>query len=162
MQMVAVATMTAGVAGASGYAGRELVRLIEGHPALRIGTAQARSDGFEPLNVATLADCDIAFLALPHGESHALAEALGEAGGPVVDLGSDQRLDPAWVYALPELNRARIAGTRRVASPGCYATAALLALAPLAEAGSARLAGRESMASRASRVPAARRPSGRT
>lgn len=135
MQMVAVATLTAGVAGASGYAGRELLRLIDGHPALFLQTAQARSDGFDALDVATLAGCDIAFLALPHGESHALGEALAETGTLVVDLGSDFRLDPGWVYALPELNRAEIAGARRIASPGCYATATLLALAPLAEAG---------------------------
>ena len=76
----------------------------------------------------------MAFLCLPHGESRELGEQLAAGGARVVDLGSDFRLDPAWVYGLPELAREAIAAARLVASPGCYATAALLALAPLAEA----------------------------
>ena len=127
--------MKAGIAGASGYAGAELARLIDGHPGLVLAQSQARSSGFDPLDAGTLADCDIAFLALPHGSSRELGEHLARAGTPVVDLGSDHRLDPAWTYGVPELNRAEVQATRRVANPGCYATAAILALAPLAEAG---------------------------
>ncbi len=57
------------------------------------------------------------------------------SGTPVVDLGSDFRQAPDWTYGLTELARESIAGSARVANPGCYATAAILALAPLAEAG---------------------------
>ena len=54
---------------------------------------------------------------------------------PVVDLGSDFRLDPGWAYGLTELFRQDVRDSRQIANPGCYATAATLALAPLAEAG---------------------------
>lgn len=92
-----------------------------------------------------LAGHDVVFLALPHGASAALAAQLGEET-LVIDAGADHRLvDPAawekfygsehagsWPYGLPELPgaRARLAGTRRVAVPGCYPTGAQLALAP--------------------------------
>ncbi|MGH2513674.1 MAG: N-acetyl-gamma-glutamyl-phosphate reductase [Candidatus Limnocylindrales bacterium] len=102
---------------------------------------------------------DAVFLALPHGVAVERVPALVEQGVTVIDLGPDFRLrDPAdyprWyrfehtrpdllgqaVYGLPELHRAELAAlagrtTRIVGSPGCYATAAILALAPLARAG---------------------------
>jgi N-acetyl-gamma-glutamyl-phosphate reductase len=97
-----------------------------------------------------LADADLVLLALPHGESAAIAADL-PADLPVVDLGADFRLvDSAdweafygtphagtWTYGLPELPgaRERIASSRRVANPGCYVTAITLALAPLLAAG---------------------------
>ena len=127
--------LSAGIAGASGYAGRELARLIGGHPQLTLRTAQARSDGYDALAPDELARCDIAFLCLPHGHSHEFGEAVAHAGTPVVDLGSDFRLDTGWAYGLTELFRQDVLGSRQVANPGCYATAAILALAPLAEAG---------------------------
>lgn len=99
-------------------------------------------------------DVDLAFLALPHGASWQIGEQLARRGSKVVDLGSDYRLDTDeryqlaygaphplperladWVYGLPELHRAEIAGADLVASPGCYPTSALLALAPLVSAG---------------------------
>jgi N-acetyl-gamma-glutamyl-phosphate reductase len=92
----------------------------------------------------------MAFLALPHGASAEPALALLDAGVRVVDLGSDFRLDSAeryqaaygaehphpdqlgrWAYGIPELFWADIADTDRVAVPGCYPTATILALAPL-------------------------------
>jgi N-acetyl-gamma-glutamyl-phosphate reductase len=158
---------TAAVAGASGYAGGELLRLLDGHPDLDLGpVCAARNAGepltdlhpqltqlagrtFAPTEAATLAGADVVFLALPHGESAALAADIPEAA-PVVDLGADHRLvdpndwrryyggEPAtpWVYGLPELpgGRELIEATRRVAGPGCYPTAALLGLAPLLRA----------------------------
>jgi N-acetyl-gamma-glutamyl-phosphate reductase len=127
--------LVAGIAGASGYAGRELARLLAGHPAFTIGQRQARSDGFDPLDVEALAACDMVFLCLPHGESATFGDALAHVGTPVVDLGSDFRLAEHWTYGLTELARAAIAESTRVANPGCYATAAILALAPLARAG---------------------------
>src|SRR5437660_1753229 len=156
------------VAGASGYAGGELLRIIAGHPDLEPGPlAAATSAGrpvtdshphlahfadhsFEPLDPGRLSSADLVFLALPHEESAAVSAAIPD-GVPVVDLSASFRLgDPRawsayyrtphaghWTYGLPELPgaRQRIAGTRRVASPGCYATAAILALAPLLAAG---------------------------
>jgi len=127
--------LNAGIAGASGYAGRELARLLAGHPQLSLRTAQARSEGFDELAPDELARCDVAFLCLPHGASHEFGEAVARAGTPVVDLGSDFRLDPGWAYGLTELFRADVLDSRQIANPGCYATAATLALAPLAEAG---------------------------
>jgi len=156
------------VAGASGYAGGELLRIIAGHPDLEPGPlaaatsagtpvtdshphlAQFADHAFEPLDPARLSSADLVFLALPHEESAAVSAAMPD-GVPVVDLSASFRLaDPRawsayyrtphagqWCYGLPELPgaRERIAGARRVASPGCYATAAILALAPLLAAG---------------------------
>jgi N-acetyl-gamma-glutamyl-phosphate reductase len=127
--------LSAGIAGASGYAGRELARLIAGHPLLALRTAQARSEGFDALAPEALARCDVAFLCLPHGASREFGAAVARTGTPVVDLGSDFRLDPEWAYGLTELFRRDVLASRRIANPGCYATAATLALAPLAEAG---------------------------
>ncbi|TAK71180.1 MAG: N-acetyl-gamma-glutamyl-phosphate reductase [Actinomycetota bacterium] len=162
-------TLTAAVAGASGYAGGELVRLISAHPQLRLGPVTAAGNAGQPLtaihpqlvdlaglqlvatNADTLAEADLVFLALPHGESAAIVRAL-PADQPVVDLGADFRLaDPAawatyygtdshagqWLYGVPELpgRRAQLAAATRVANPGCYATAIELALAPVLAAG---------------------------
>ncbi len=159
------------VAGASGYAGGELLRLLAGHPDLEIGAITAGGSAgktvgevhphlagaaglagqvFEPHDPARLAGCDLVFLALPAGESAAVAASLPDAV-KVVDLGPDFRLSDAgawarhyrgehpgrWVTGLPELPglRAQISAASRVAAPGCYATAAILALVPLAAAG---------------------------
>jgi N-acetyl-gamma-glutamyl-phosphate reductase len=159
------------VAGASGYAGGELLRLILGHPDLEIGPVSAGASAGTPVtdvhphlpvlagrtfdrsDPGLLASADLVFLALPHAESAALAAALpGHVA--VVDLSASFRLaDPqawaayyrtghagCWTYGLPELPgaRARIRAARRVASPGCYATTAIVALAPLLAAGLAR------------------------
>jgi N-acetyl-gamma-glutamyl-phosphate reductase len=156
------------VAGASGYAGGELLRLLAGHPDLEIGPVAAGSSAgkpvtelhpqltglarrtFAPTTAQALADADLVFTALPAGESAALAAEL-PGGQRVVDLGPDFRLAaPAqwaqfyhgphagrWPWGLPELpgTRARVREASRVAAPGCYATAAVLALAPLLAAG---------------------------
>ncbi|MCS7234617.1 MAG: N-acetyl-gamma-glutamyl-phosphate reductase [Armatimonadota bacterium] len=109
----------------------------------------------EPAELARVGrDSDVVFVALPHGMALQVVPELLSAGTRVVDLGADFRLkDPAayarWykqehtapglldeaVYGLTELYRPRVRGARLVANPGCYPTAALLALAPLAQAG---------------------------
>lgn len=156
-----------GVAGASGYAGGELLRLLLGHPEMELGpllagrAAGTRVDAVHPhlpvlagrtfaaAESSELAGCDLVFLALPHGRSAALAEKI-DPGVTVVDLGADHRLSdpamwqryypgpaaPVWPYGLPELpgGREALAGARRIAGPGCYPTAVLLALAPLVAA----------------------------
>ena len=103
------------VAGASGYAGGELLRLVAGHPEFDLVTATAHSQAGRPVTAvhpqlagldlvfgatdpATLADADLVFLALPHGESAALAAALPETV-TVVDLGADHRLHDADAWA---------------------------------------------------------------
>ena len=157
------------MAGASGYAGGELLRLLSAHPGFVVGPLTAGGKQglrvsdvhpqlgsladrmFEPTTPQVLADADLVFLALPHGESASIVAEL-PTGIRVVDLGADHRLvDPAkwrtyygtgthaghWTYGMPELPGARaiITASDRVANPGCYATAVTLALAPLAHAG---------------------------
>ncbi|WEH42755.1 N-acetyl-gamma-glutamyl-phosphate reductase [Streptomyces sp. AM 2-1-1] len=153
----------AAVAGASGYAGGELLRLLLAHPEIEIGALTGHSNAgqklgalqphlrpladrvLEPTTAEVLAGHDVVFLALPHGQSAAVAEQLGEEV-LVVDMGADFRLRDAadwerfygsphagtWPYGLPELPGARAAltGTRRIAVPGCYPTAVSLALFP--------------------------------
>ena len=159
------------VAGASGYAGGELLRLLAGHPDLELGPVAAESNAGRPIGevhphlagVPSLAGrrfdaaetvagsgCDLVFLALPAGQSPRLADDLGSEVR-IVDLGPDFRLADAdawarhygpphagrWATGLPELPGAReqIRAAVRVAVPGCYATAAIVALAPLLAAG---------------------------
>jgi N-acetyl-gamma-glutamyl-phosphate reductase len=159
------------VAGASGYAGGELLRLLAGHPDLELGPVTGQSSAgqpiagvhahlagvpslagrrFDALETVARSGCDLAFLALPAGESAPLAAGL-DPGIAVVDLGPDFRLADAgawarhyqpphagrWATGLPELPGARkqIRAATRVAVPGCYATAAIVALAPLLAAG---------------------------
>ncbi len=156
------------VAGASGYAGGEILRLLLGHPGyadgrLSIGAVTAAASAGTVLaehhphllplasrtvdhtDVATLAGHDVVFLALPHGHSAQLADQLGPAV-VVIDCGADFRLTDAaqweqfygsehagsWPYGLPELPGAReqLRGANRIAVPGCYPTAALMALLP--------------------------------
>ncbi|MGW5332032.1 N-acetyl-gamma-glutamyl-phosphate reductase [Streptomyces bauhiniae] len=161
-------TVRAAVAGASGYAGGELLRLLLGHAGVEVGTLTGHSSAGRRLGelqpqLAPLADRvlaettadalaghDVVFLALPHGQSAAVADQLGP-DVLVIDLGADFRLtDPAdwerfygsphagtWPYGLPELPGARAAleGVKRIAVPGCYPTAVSLALFPAYDAG---------------------------
>lgn len=159
------------VAGASGYAGGELLRLLAGHPDLELAVATADSSAGQPVadlhphlaglpglaelvlgppGPAAFTDCDLVFLALPAGQSAVVAAQLPGAV-KIVDLGPDFRLADAtawarhyrgphpgrWVTGTPELPgaRARIREASRVAAPGCYATAAIIALTPLVAAG---------------------------
>jgi N-acetyl-gamma-glutamyl-phosphate reductase len=108
----------------------------------------------ERFDAAMLDDVDLVFAALPHGQSQKLAATILDRGIPFVDLGADFRLDDAatyerwygcaheapkllgsFVYGIPELNREAIRSAKAVAAAGCYATAAILALKPLVDAG---------------------------
>ncbi|MET8785088.1 N-acetyl-gamma-glutamyl-phosphate reductase [Streptomyces sp. NPDC004589] len=161
-------TVRAAVAGASGYAGGELLRLLLAHPGIEIGTLTGNSNAGQRLGALqphllpladrmleettpeALAGHDVVFLALPHGQSAAVAERLGP-DVLVIDMGADFRLKDVadwerfygtphagtWPYGLPELPGARAAleGSKRIAVPGCYPTAVSLALFPAYAAG---------------------------
>lgn len=173
------------IVGASGYTGAELCRLLAGHPRVTITSVTARRaagqrladvfphlrgiagldlavDAFDPDRVA--AEADVAFAALPHGESAVVVAALRERRVRVLDLSADFRLrdGATWaqwygggghgahpapallehaVYGLPERHRAALRGAELIAVPGCYPTAAILAIAPLIERGLVRSAG---------------------
>jgi N-acetyl-gamma-glutamyl-phosphate reductase len=157
-----------GIAGATGYAGQELVSILARHPGVRLAAAMSSSaesaarplprlvriwDGaVEPLNPARLAsEMDVVFLAVPEQAAAGLALPLVEAGVRVIDLsgafrirddGSRTKWYPATgalpagaAYGLTEHYRTEIKDARLVANPGCYPTAALLSLMPLAKAG---------------------------
>jgi N-acetyl-gamma-glutamyl-phosphate reductase common form len=121
-----------GVVGARGYVGKELVALVEGHPELALALSVSQRDG-ATLEAVAGERLDAYLLALPNGATPAYVEAIAKArpDAVVVDLSADHRFDDAWVYGQPERLRARIAGARRIANPGCYATAMQLALAPM-------------------------------
>jgi len=155
-----------GIVGVTGYAGQELLRILLRHPCacvqylgsrrLKKPTTFGNSLKILPFNPkAAAAQCEILFLALPHGEAMRLApELLKKSDLKIVDFSGDFRLKSTntfrkaygmthtaagslkeAVYGLPELHRSEIPKHRLVANPGCYPTATLLALAPLAKEG---------------------------
>ncbi len=146
----------AGIIGAAGYGGGEMLRLLLNHPKVDVVFAQSRSQaGKLVTNVHTdllgetqlsfsedfTIPVDVLFLCLSHGESKKL---LGENDFPastrIIDLGNDFRLenktkDREFVYGLPELQRDAIKAAKNIANPGCFATTIQLGLLPLAKAG---------------------------
>jgi N-acetyl-gamma-glutamyl-phosphate reductase len=162
-QTAAATAATVAIAGATGYTGQELLRLLSRHPsvvltaAMSSGSTAARKlpalarlwkGDITPLSPEVLREADVVFLALPDAAAAELAPALVDAGVRVIDLSGAFRLTNAtararWypethrvpdglAYGLTETERTAIAGARLVANPGCYPTASLLALAPLA------------------------------
>jgi N-acetyl-gamma-glutamyl-phosphate reductase len=157
------------VAGATGYAGQELVAFLARHPHVSLETAMSSSVGeskvrsmprlnriwdgrVEPLDTGRLADrTDVTFLAVPEQAAAELAPPLVEAGVRVIDLsgafrirdaGARERWYPATralphgaAYGLTEHYKNDVRHASLVANPGCYPTAALLALLPLAKRG---------------------------
>ncbi len=150
------------ILGASGYGGGELLRWLSCHPAVKTLRGTARSHADKPFyaqhpNLRGLVEgtfeaapdwealaqspAPVLFSALPHGELGRLwpeLEAAGKAHGLLerlvaIDLSADFRLDPAWVYGLVDWQPERMKGAKRIANPGCFATALQLALLPLAE-----------------------------
>jgi N-acetyl-gamma-glutamyl-phosphate reductase len=138
--------LMAGVLGATGYTGQELVRLLRGHPRLQLAFATSESEsggavagnGLRYVSAADapLAEVDVVFSCLPTGESGPWAVRAAGSGAAAIDLSADLR-EPgsAAVYGLPELWREEVRGARLVANPGCYPTGVLLGLAPLLSAG---------------------------
>ncbi len=156
---------TAGIVGGSGYTGALLAELLLRHPSVALTAMSSETLAGEPVQQhlprvrADLAFCsrselpavDVAFVCTPHGHAAPVAKSLLDGGAKVIDLSADFRLDAAtyaeWygehpcpellpgVYGLTELHRDAVAGARLVANPGCYPTAALLALTPLKQLG---------------------------
>ena len=148
--------MRIGIVGVSGYGGSELLRLCVGHPAFEVVYASGESTVgqtlaqrfpalaghatgkvvIEPFVPEKVDGIDLLFASLPTGKS---SEPLSRipAATKIVDVGGDHRYAQGWVYGLTELpgQRERIAKTTRLANPGCYPAAALLALAPLVKEG---------------------------
>jgi N-acetyl-gamma-glutamyl-phosphate reductase len=160
--------VTVAIAGATGYAGQELLRLLARHPLTRVSAAMSSSatsaarplprltrvwDGtLEPLDAGALADADAVFLAVPEEASAELVPALQARGVKrIFDLSGafrlrDLDLRAKWyphatakpdgvVYGLTELAKDALPGARVISCPGCYPTAAVLALSPLVNAG---------------------------
>lgn len=161
----------AGLVGVTGYTGMELARIAASHPALRLTAVTSRAEAGQPLsNIypflqgfetgsvvisepdpdALVRECDIVFLAVPHGAAMDMAGQLRRKGLKVVDLSADFRLHDAetyseWyglehkerdclgeaVYGLPELYAEQVKTAQLVANPGCYPTASILGLYPL-------------------------------
>ncbi len=161
----------AGIIGATGYTGVELLRLLSAHPEVQICYATSESYVGQKIGhvyphlknavgdltaerfdlTKAIALCDVVFIALPHGHAPNIAAPLLTLGKKVIDLGADLRLkNPTdyekWykeipapdvllqqaVYGLPEAGfRDAIQKSNLIANPGCYATAAILAAAPL-------------------------------
>ncbi|HEU4405924.1 MAG TPA: N-acetyl-gamma-glutamyl-phosphate reductase [Polyangiaceae bacterium] len=148
---MAAAPYALGLVGARGYVGAELLALLASHPDFAIALATSRERAGQPAaSVAPGLPPGLVFesldaegcaarrldgyvLALPNGRAAEYADAVARArpDAVVVDLSADHRFDPAWRYGQPERRRRELAGARRVANPGCYATALQLALAPL-------------------------------
>jgi N-acetyl-gamma-glutamyl-phosphate reductase len=164
--------MRVGVIGATGYAGAEVLRLCASHGELEVVIATGESNAgkrvaelvpalaavypsmvFAATNQVLTSDVDVAFVALPHGQSQSIVPQLLERSVSVVDLGADFRLKDAheyltWygsehvapelltnaVYGLVERHRKELVGATLIAVPGCYPTASILALGPFLDA----------------------------
>jgi N-acetyl-gamma-glutamyl-phosphate reductase len=153
------------IVGGSGYTGALLAELLVRHPSVRLTQVSSETLAGTPVHAhlprvradlefcaqADVSGADVVFVCTPHGEAAPVVKRLLDDGARVIDLSADFRLEAAayaeWygehpcpellpgVYGLTELHREAIASAALVANPGCYPTAALLALAPLAQLG---------------------------
>jgi N-acetyl-gamma-glutamyl-phosphate reductase len=158
---LAARSATAGIIGGSGYTGALLAELLLRHPSVTLTHVSSETLAGEPVarhlprirtglsfcRESEIEGVDVAFVCTPHGEAARVARRLLDQGARVVDLSADFRLDHStyreWygehphpdllpgVYGLTELHRDEVASAQLVANPGCYPTAALLALSPL-------------------------------
>lgn len=143
--------------GARGFTGRNLISLIDGHPHLEVAHVSSRElkgkklEGYNKSEIIyenlqledvkrleSQGDVDMWVMALPNGVCKPFVQAIESANGKskIVDLSADHRFVPEteWAYGLPELNnRDKIASSKKIANPGCYATGAQVAIAPLTE-----------------------------
>ena len=147
-----------GIIGGGGYTAGELLRLLVHHPEVAVTHVRSESQAGKPLHAVhqdligetdllfsggdageggMLSTLDAVFLCMGHGRSKGwvTANAAHLEHTAIIDLSSDYRLDDDWVYGLPEVNREATRDHRRIANPGCFATAVQLALLPLVTAG---------------------------
>ena len=142
------------VIGARGYTGSELLPILHQHPHCQLRAVGSSSAVGQPVSrhVDNMTGCNLLFsdirpdtlgrfpadlyvLALPNGQAGDYVAAI-ESISPeavIIDLSADYRFDATWVYGQPERYQSRLPGARRIANPGCYATGAQLALAPLVD-----------------------------
>jgi N-acetyl-gamma-glutamyl-phosphate reductase common form len=141
-----------GLVGARGYVGREIVAVLARHPRAEVAFVASRTQAgksvvealpgapagllFEDLGPDAVAakDVDAVILALGNGEAKPYVAALDRDRPEtlIIDVSADHRFSEGWAYGLPEIeDRAALASSRRIANPGCYATAMALVLAPL-------------------------------
>jgi len=143
----------AGIIGGAGYTGGEMIRLLLRHPGVEIGFIHSKSNAGKPVYSAHEdlfgetelrfdpewhSDIDVLFLCVGHGEAKKFMDesATRLDNTRIIDLSQDFRLKvQPWVYGLPELNREAIRQAKKIANPGCFATAIQLGLLPLAKAG---------------------------
>lgn len=140
----------AGIVGGAGYTGGEMLRILLRHPQVSIAFVHSNSQAGRPVwqvhedlegetdlhfSAGFHTQVDVLFLCVGHGQAqmflqeHPVPEEVA-----VIDLSQDFRLDPSFVYGLPELNKAAIRESKRIANCGCFATAIQLGLLPLAQA----------------------------
>ncbi|EAT76919.2 hypothetical protein SNOG_15544 [Parastagonospora nodorum SN15] len=142
--------------GARGYTGQALIELLNKHPNMDLRHVSSRElkgkklEGYTKRNIvyenlspedvkrmAEKGEVDCWVMALPNGVCKPFVDAINESGksdAVIVDLSADYRFDDTWTYGLPEtVDRRKLADAKRIANPGCYATAAQLGIAPLLE-----------------------------
>jgi N-acetyl-gamma-glutamyl-phosphate reductase / acetylglutamate kinase len=140
--------------GARGYTGQALIELLNKHPNMDLRHVSSRElkgkklegytkrnityENLSPEDVKRMADkgeVDCWVMALPNGVCKPFVDAINDSAKPdalIVDLSADYRFDDTWTYGLPEtVDRRKLADAKRIANPGCYATAAQLGIAPL-------------------------------
>jgi N-acetyl-gamma-glutamyl-phosphate reductase/acetylglutamate kinase len=142
--------------GARGYTGQALIELLNKHPNMDLRHVSSRElkgkklegytkrniiyENLSPEDVSRMAEkgeVDCWVMALPNGVCKPFVDAINESGkedAVIVDLSADYRFDDTWTYGLPEIvDRRKLDNAKRIANPGCYATAAQLGIAPLLE-----------------------------
>jgi len=140
------------VIGARGYTGAELLPLLHKHPGFEIVAVSSSTAAGQPVSAHISGmegsnlifseilpvrlekqEADACVLALPNGHASRFVNVIDQyrPGTVIVDLSADHRFNPAWAYGQPERFGDQLIGATRIANPGCYATGAQIALAPL-------------------------------
>jgi len=141
------------IVGASGYTGGELLRILLFHPEVEIQQVTSERHAGKLVStlhpnlrkicklkfvpIAELEPCDVLFLGLPHGHMMNRLDEFEALADTLIDLSADFRMQHMadFVYGIPELHRAEMVGAKRISGAGCNATATILALHPLYQAG---------------------------
>lgn len=140
---------TAGIIGGGGYTAGELIRILSGHPNIDLEFVHSNSQAGNYISsvhedllflkdkkfIDIIQKVDVLFLCQGHGKAREFLDGnVLEKEVIIIDLGNDFRIDnKEWTYGLPELYKENIMGSKRIANPGCFATAIQLAILPLAK-----------------------------